>query len=183
MSIRRYEYEFAKEALTKALEVRIRIYGNAHQETGDTRQNLASLTAARGFYAEAYQLYKDAEAATTEHSFNEKRLAACQYAANYGRCLTMQGEYEGARKNLVKSRDILKKGADNPIFRRAIEYCFGNLNLAEGKLNEARTNYLECLNGYDDLIKDKNRPLTCGCHIKLASIAMEHNHPEIAMLV
>ncbi|KPM45954.1 hypothetical protein AK830_g652 [Neonectria ditissima] len=176
-----YEYSLSREALQKSLDIRLRVLGADHLETNGVKTNLASIIAAQGQYDEALALYEEAEKASTGSSAQDKRLASCRYAANYGRCFTEMGEYTKARLNLVRSRDILNSGKDNPVYRRAIEYCFGNLNLAEQNFEDARVNYGECLTGYSKEILAKNTLLTCSCHYKLSLIEMRLGHQEAVL--
>ncbi|CAM1505658.1 Fc.00g112950.m01.CDS01 [Cosmosporella sp. VM-42] len=177
----RYDYVLSRKDLEKSLEIRSRVLGDDHLETTGVKQNLASIIAAQGQYNEALKLYQEAELASTRFSAQEKRLASCRYAANYGRCFIELGQLEEARSSLVRSLEILNSGNDNPVYRRAIEYCFGNLNLAEGNLRDAKTNYEKCLNGYPDGILEKNQLLSCGCCYKLSLIEMELGNTDAAL--
>lgn len=173
-SERLLQLDQARKYYERALEIRARILGDGHQETCGMKQNLACVTAGEGQYGLALQLFEAAEKGITMSTPQEKRLATHRFAANYGRCLIRLGEFEKARENLVRGREILDSGKDVPIYRRSLEYCFGNLNLAEKRLDDAKVNYQTCLTAFPDHILGKNqRVLSCGCHYKLARIAME----------
>lgn len=157
--------------LRRSLEIRHRVLGADHLETNGTKTNLASVAAAQGDYERALALFKEAEESSAHHSSEQdRRLASCRSAANYGRCFTQLGQFADARSSLIQSRKLLSSGTDNPLYRRAIMYCFGNLALAEQNFEEARANYKDCLNGFGKEIVEKNHLMTCGCHYKLAQV-------------
>ena len=145
-----YQYSSSRKALEECLNIRLVALGAAHLETTGVKMNLASIVAAQGQYDVALKLYQQAEEESMEVSAQDRRLASCRYAANYGRCFTQLEEFANARLHLRRSRDILDSGKDNLLYRRAIEYCFGNLNLAENKLEVARANYRSCLDAYNE---------------------------------
>jgi len=176
-----HEYHLSRQALERCLQIRLRHLGPDHLETNGVKTNLASIIASQGQYDVALELFQQAEKASTSSSAQDKRLASCRYAANYGRCFTQLGEYAKAREHLQRSRDILDSGRDNSIYRRAIDHCFGNLNLAEQLLEAAKANYETCLKGYAEDIMAKNQLLTCGCHYKIALIEMQSGHHANAL--
>ncbi|UPK96790.1 hypothetical protein LCI18_007725 [Fusarium solani-melongenae] len=118
--------------------------------------NLASIVAAQGQYDVALRLYQQAEEESMEVSAQDRRLAS--------------------------SRDILDSGKDNLLYRRAIEYCFGNLNLAENKLEDAQASYRSCLDDYIEDSLEKNTHMTCGCHYKLSLMEMQLGDQERAVV-
>lgn len=168
-----YQYFSSRKALEECLNIRSRALGSVHLETTGVKMNLASIVAAQGQYDVALALYQQAEEESMEVSAQDRRLASCRYAANYGRCFTQLGEFAKARLHLQRSRDILDSGKDNLLYRRAIEYCFGNLSLAEKKLEDARASYRSCLDDYTEDILEKNLHMTCGCHYKLSLTEMQ----------
>ncbi|KAF2806716.1 uncharacterized protein BDZ99DRAFT_573452 [Mytilinidion resinicola] len=111
-----------------------------------------------------------------------KRLASCRYAATQGRLHTELGAFLEAEKDLQRSLRILTSGEDNVLYRRAIEYCFGNLRLAENHLSKAKTHYQSCLDPevYPKSVTEKDQLRSCGCHYKLGYIALLDDQPEVA---
>ncbi|KAM5347851.1 hypothetical protein ACJ41O_007675 [Fusarium nematophilum] len=175
-----YQYSPARKVLEECLDIRLKILGADHLETNGVKTNLASIMAAQGDYSAALRLYREAEEASTGSSAQEKRLSSCRYAANYGRCFTELGEYAKARLSLERARDILNSGTDNLVYRRAIEYCFGNLDLAEKKFGDARASYQRCLGDYSQEILEKNTLLTCGSYYKLSLLESHLDNQELA---
>lgn len=180
-----FQFDAATAALSLSLTIRARELGDDHLETTGTQQNLASLVADRGDYAGSLKLYRAAEASLAvsgaRFTAQQRRLALCRYAANYGRCLTELGKHGEAHVALARSVELLDSGPDNHVYRRAIEYCFGNLNMAEGRQAEAAVRYSVCLNHFGLSIQEKSPLLTCGCHYKLAGIALQEDRPMDAL--
>ncbi|KAK6211555.1 hypothetical protein QIS74_10819 [Colletotrichum tabaci] len=176
-----YEYVAAQDALKRSQVIRQRLLGSDHPESTGILQNLASIVAAQCQYQKALQLYQEAEEVSTWPSEQDRRLAACRFAANYARLNTQLGNFSVARSNIERSLEILETGADNPIYRRAIEYCFGNLELQEGNWGEAKNRYRQCLDSYADDIRSKNPFLTCGCYYKLAIAESKEGDHQVAL--
>lgn len=177
-----FDYSQSKLALEQALAIRSQLLDEDDVELIGTKANLASLTAAEGRYKEAQILYRQAEEDNdrSKEATHAKRLASCRYAATHGRLHTELGQLEEAERHLERSRTILASGEDNALYRRAIEYCFGNLRLAENKLLEAKQCYKVCLETFAQAITDKDQVRTCGCYYKLAVIEMLEGQPQAA---
>ncbi|RYN86288.1 hypothetical protein AA0119_g13043 [Alternaria tenuissima] len=169
-----YDYTGSRRELQEALRVRTKHMEKDNIELIGTKANLASLVAAEGRYAEARELYREAEQDHDQSSEDpaSKRLASCRYAATQGRLHTELKNFTAAGQELHRSLNILNSGEDNALYRRAIEYCFANLRLAENDLAEARIHYEKCLNEYDKAVTDKDQVRSCGCYYKLGHIAL-----------
>ncbi|EEU40136.1 uncharacterized protein NECHADRAFT_76113 [Fusarium vanettenii 77-13-4] len=63
----------------------------------------------------------------------------------------------------------------------ALSSCFGNLNLAENKLEDARANYQSCLDAYTEDILEKNTHMTCGCYYKPSLTEMQLGDQDRAL--
>jgi tetratricopeptide (TPR) repeat protein len=173
-----YDYTQSREAINKALEIRSKHMRKDDIELIGTKANLASLVAAEGRYTEAQTLYREAEQDHNDSSEDAaaKRLASCRYAATQGRLHTELHNFNDAERELQRSLSILNAGEDNHLYRRAIEYCFGNLRLGEHQLTEAEQYYQSCLDDYPKAVTDKDQIRSCGCHYKLGHIAlMKHD--------
>lgn len=98
-----YEYVAAQDALKRSQVIRQRLLGSDHPETTGILQNLASIVAAQCQYQKALQLYQEAEEVSTWPSEQDRRLAACRFAANYARLNTQLGNFSVARSNIERS--------------------------------------------------------------------------------
>lgn len=177
-----YDYTTSKLALEESVRIRRQFLESDDIELIGTTANLASLTAAEGRYGEAKSLYESCERDhdSSKQTHQAKRLASCRYAATLGRLETEVGNFEEAERHLIRSEKILAVGEDNALYRRAIQYCFGNLRLAERRLTEAETHYRTCLDSFDEAIVNKDQLRSCGCYYKLAVIKMLEAQPLIA---
>lgn len=146
-----YDYSTSKLALEESVKIRRQFMKSDDIKLIGTTANLASLTAAEGRYREAKSLYENSrrDYETSKQTDEAKRLDSCRYAATLGRLETELGNFGEAERHLVRSQKLLASDNDNALYRRAIQYCFGNLRLAERKLTEAETHYRTCLDSFD----------------------------------
>ncbi|KAF2105612.1 hypothetical protein BDV96DRAFT_694735 [Lophiotrema nucula] len=177
-----YDYTESKDALERARDIRSRHMAKDNIELIGTKANLASLVAAEGHYEEAQELYRQAEQDHDESAEDAaaKRLASCRYAATQGRLHTELGNFSKAEDELKRSLGFLNAGEDNILYRRAIDYCFGNLRLAERDITDAKHHYGACLDGYPASVTGKDQIRSCGCYYKLGYIALLEGNVSFA---
>ncbi|RDW76972.1 hypothetical protein BP6252_05025 [Coleophoma cylindrospora] len=171
-----------RDAWEKARDIYRRLIASGNESAKESltwvHHALGNLESADGNVDEALRLYSIAdEERKQERSVQSWREGLTSMTS--GRAYYLKGEYKTATKRFANAEEIFRREYANSTWMAYLKYAYGNVELAQGNLEEAKKNYSlsrECW--------IKSAPTHLGlsaCYYKLGCIEFEQQNHKSAL--
>ncbi len=147
------------ETLEKTLKIRIRVYGNKHNQVASVMNNIGVAYRNIGLYGDALDYYQRALEIRKELLGKEHNSVATLYL-NMGVLFSNKGEYEKTIEYFQKALDIFEQKPAS--FEKRIADIFNNLGLAyqkKGAFQESEAFYQQAINKYQSSKGENNEEI------------------------
>lgn len=144
---------------------------NDKANTGISLSNIADILVLRGRLREAAALYRQAWEVIDASHRGRPEGAHIQYAS----LLLMEGKVNDSREETETQIHTLQSNGNDPWLLASALSMLGDIEKAQGKLEDARKSYKEALQA----LKNANSP-TSSAEVSLAELSIAEGHPDAA---